>query len=151
VAFSTGSSSSSGSGRLQTASTTLAEINVTPLVDVMLVLLVVFMISAPLMQQGVQVDLPKANAQTLSEVPEQITLVVDKQKRISMNKQELAPGTLRTKLEAIAAAKPGVEVFIQADQTVAYGFIVQVMAEVKRAKISRVGMVTEPADPNARL
>ncbi len=131
--------------------TTLAEINVTPLVDVMLVLLVVFMISAPLMQQGVQVDLPKANATTLSEVPDQITLVVNRSRQILMNGKELPQGTLRARLEAISSAKPNVEVFIQADQSVAYGYIAQVMAEVKRARINRVGLVTEPGDANARI
>src|SRR3954469_5872467 len=99
--------------------TTLAEINVTPLVDVMLVLLIVFMISAPLMQQGIQVDLPKANAGTLSEVPDQLVLVVNRSKQISMNGNVLPAGTLRTRLEAIAAVKPNVEVFIQADQGIA--------------------------------
>jgi biopolymer transport protein TolR len=131
--------------------TTLAEINVTPLVDVMLVLLIVFMVSAPLMQQGVQVDLPKANAGTLNEVPEQLTLVVGKDKRISINGNVIEAGTLKGRLDAVYAVKPDVEVFIQADQTVPYGFIAQVMAEVKRAKINRVGLVTEPGDPSRSL
>src|SRR3954452_15584214 len=87
--------------------TTLSEINVTPLVDVMLVLLIVFMISAPLMQQGVQVNLPKANAGTLNEVPDQILLSVDKEYRISIADHAIPKGTLQKKLEAIAAAKPG--------------------------------------------
>lgn len=131
--------------------TTLAEINVTPLVDVMLVLLIVFMISAPLMQQGIQVDLPKANAQTLNEVPDQIVLVVDKARQISINGNVLASGTLRSRLEAISAVKPNVEVFIQADQGVAYGFIAQVMAEVKRAKVNRVGLVTEAGEASSKI
>lgn len=131
--------------------TKLAEINVTPLVDVMLVLLIVFMISAPLMQQGVQVDLPKANAGTLTEVPDQLVLVVNKTRKISINGNGVEAGTLRGKLEAIAAAKPSIEVFIQADQGVPYGFVAQVMAEVKRARINRVGLVTEPGDPNLKM
>src|SRR3954471_15900024 len=94
---------------------TLAEINVTPLVDVMLVLLIVFMISAPLMQQGVQVDLPKANTGALSEVPDQIVLVVHHSREITMNGSALPHGVLRTKLEAIASVKPNVQVFVQAD------------------------------------
>ena len=135
----------------QKTQTALSEINVTPLVDVMLVLLIVFMISAPLMQQGIQVDLPKANAETLSEVPDQLVLMVNKSRQVSINGTAITPGTLRAKLNAIAKAKPDIQVFIQADQTVPYGFIAQVMAEVKQAKISRVGLVTEPADNGFKL
>ena len=131
--------------------TTLAEINVTPLVDVMLVLLIVFMISAPLMQQGVQVDLPKANAGSLNDVPDQLLLVVTKARQILINGNAVHPGTLRSKLEAITPAKPDVQLFIQADEGVPYGFVAQVMAEAKQAKISRVGLVTEPGDAETRL
>ena len=146
-----GLSNQHGSSSSRSTPTALSEINVTPLVDVMLVLLIVFMISAPLMQQGIQVDLPKASAGTMSEVPDQLVLVVNHARQISMNGNVLAPGTLRTRLEAISAVKPNVEVFIQADQGVAYGFIAQVMAEVKKAKINRVGLVTEPGDPTHRI
>ncbi len=131
--------------------TTVAEINVTPLVDVMLVLLIVFMVSAPLMQQGVQVDLPKASAGSLSEVPDQLVLVINKGRQISINGKTVENGTLRGRLEAVAAVKPDVQIFIQADQGVPYGFVAQVMAEVKHAKINRVGLVTQPADPNFKL
>jgi biopolymer transport protein TolR len=140
-----GSRSSLGGGR-GTSTTTLAEINVTPLVDVMMVLLIIFMVSAPLMQQGVQVDLPKANAGSLNEVPEQLVLVVTGSRQIQINGNTVAPGTLFKKLQAIQAARPDVQVFIQADQTVPYGFIAQVMAEVKQAKIQRVGLVTQPGE-----
>jgi biopolymer transport protein TolR len=131
--------------------TTLAEINVTPLVDVMLVLLIIFMISAPLMQQGVQVDLPKANASSLNEVPDQVVLVVTKARQVMINGNALEAGTLRTRMQAMAAAKPNIEVFIQADQGVPYGFVAQVMAEIKKARVNRVGLVTEPADPNFKI
>jgi len=131
--------------------TTLAEINVTPLVDVMLVLLIVFMISAPLMQQGIQVDLPKANAGSLNEVPDELVLVVNKERKILINNNAIASGTLDARLQAMAAVKPNIEVFIQADQNVPYGYIAQVMAVVKHAKINRVGLVTEPGDPNQKL
>ncbi|MFN7684262.1 MAG: ExbD/TolR family protein [Oligoflexia bacterium] len=128
--------------------TALAEINVTPLVDVMLVLLIVFMISAPLMQQGVQVDLPKTTAQTLNETKEPLVLAINKNRQILIGEKAIEPGTLRARLEAIAAARPDVEVFIQADQGLPYGLIAQVMAEVKRAKIHRVGLVTDPSADN---
>lgn len=131
--------------------TTLAEINVTPLVDVMLVLLIVFMISAPLMQQGIQVDLPKANAGAMTEVPDQLVLMINKSRQIMISEHVIPSGTLAKKLEAIVAAKPKVEVVIQADQNVNYGYIAQVMAEVKRAGIGRVGLVTEPGDTHTKL
>lgn len=133
-------------GSRLSAPTALAEINVTPLVDVMMVLLIVFMVSAPLMQQGVQVDLPKANAGSLNEVPEQLVLVVTGSRQIQINGNTVASGTLFRKLQAIQAARPDVQVFIQSDQNVPYGFIAQVMAEVKQAKIQRVGLVTQPGE-----
>lgn len=147
----TGSTSSNHSFQGRTIPTTLAEINVTPLVDVMLVLLIVFMISAPLMQQGLQIDLPKANSGTLNETPEQLILEIDKNHKISIADHVIESGTLFKKLEAIVEARPATEVVIQADRSIAYGFVAQVMAEVKRAGIHRVGLATEPADPRIHL
>lgn len=134
-------------------STALAEINVTPLVDVMLVLLIIFMVSAPLMNnQGVQVDLPKTSAQTLNDAERPIILSVNKGRQILIGDKVIEQGTLRARLEAIAAARPNVEVFIHADQSLPYGLIAQVMAEVKRSKIHRVGLVTDPSgESRARL
>jgi biopolymer transport protein TolR len=140
-----------GTGGGRSLPTTLAEINVTPLVDVMLVLLIVFMISAPLMQQGVQVDLPKANAGTLNDVPDQVLLVVTKTRQVLINNNIIHPGTLRSKLEAMSAVKPDIQLFIQADEGVPYGFVAQVMAEAKQAKITRVGLVTIPDDSESRI
>lgn len=130
------------SGRRTSA--TLSEINVTPLVDVMLVLLIVFMISAPLMQQGVQVNLPKTAAQALDDQQDQIVLVVTADKKLLINKNEIRPRELRTKLAAIYQNKQTREIFIQADQDVSYGYVAQVIAEVKRAGVTKVGLVTEP-------
>jgi len=146
-----GFSPKSSNNQSRSTHTTLAEINVTPLVDVMLVLLIVFMISAPLMQQGVQVDLPKANAGSLSETPEQLDLVINRQKQILINGNKIQPGSLRARLDAMVAVKPDLEVVIQGDEGVPYGFIAQVMAEVKRAGINRVGLATSQADPNLQL
>jgi biopolymer transport protein TolR len=109
------------------------------------------MISAPLMQQGVHVDLPKANAGTLNEIPDQLVLTVNKLRQISIANHPVQTGTLRTKLEAIVTAKPKIEVIIQADQNINYGYVARIMAEVKRAGVNRVGLATQPGDPQARL
>ncbi|NDD90876.1 biopolymer transporter ExbD [bacterium] len=140
-----------GSIKDGSSQTALSEINVTPLVDVMLVLLIVFMVSAPMMNQGIQVDLPKTQAQTLNDTQDPVILVVNKNRQILINEKAIEPGSLRSKLQAIAAAKPNVEVFIQADQGLPYGVIATVMAEVKKAKILRVGLVTEPGDSKLKL
>ncbi|MCC7441368.1 MAG: biopolymer transporter ExbD [Bdellovibrionales bacterium] len=103
MAFS-GTPSSTSRGRTQG---TLSEINVTPLVDVMLVLLIVFMVSAPLMEQGVTVNLPKANAGSMDEAPEQVILAVDKSRKITVNGQGVAKGMLRERLIGIARQNPG--------------------------------------------
>ena len=145
MGFQTGGHSgiSLGTGSRGRTSSSLSEINVTPLVDVMLVLLIVFMVSAPLMQQGVQVDLPKAQGQSLDEQQEPIVLVVSADRKLMINKNEIQFSDLKNKLSAIYQTKSSKEIFIQADQTVPYGFVAQVMASVKRAGISKVGLVTD--------
>ncbi len=110
----------------------IAQINVTPLVDVMLVLLVIFMVTAPIIQQGVAVDLPKTRAAPL------------KNGAIYLNDNPIAIGDLRAKLVAIAQAKPDHQVLLRADRNVPYGEVVRVIAAVKEAGVSRLGMVTEP-------
>jgi biopolymer transport protein TolR len=138
-------------GRSQSGPAVLAEINVTPLVDVMLVLLIVFMISAPMMQQGIQVDLPKANSGSIDESHDPLLLVLDKNHQIAIGETLIERGTLFTKLKAIARAKPTTEIVIQADQSISYGWVAQVMGEVKRAGIQRVGLVTEPSENQTPL
>jgi biopolymer transport protein TolR len=132
--------------KIQSTTSTLSEINVTPLVDVMLVLLIVFMISAPLMQQGAQVELPRANAGSLNEAPEKIVLEIDSKYNIQMNGEKVKPGTLLESLKAVSSIKPQIQVFVQADKRVQYGYVARVIAEVKRANISRVGLVTLPGN-----
>ena len=119
----------------------LSEINVTPLVDVMLVLLIVFMVSAPLMQQGVEVNLPKANAGSLSDA---IVLSIQSNQHISLDSKSYSMSALSERLEALVIAKPELQILVQADQAVNYGVVAKVMALVKKAKIHRVGLVTAP-------
>ena len=144
MSMSGGSSSSSSQYNRRSSHSALSEINVTPMVDVMLVLLIIFMVSAPLMQQGVQVDLPKASGQSLDEQKEPVVLIVNKDKKIMINKNEIHLKNLKTKLAAIYETKSAKEIYIQADQSVNYGFVAQVMAEVKRSGITKVGLVTDP-------
>ena len=124
--------------------TSLAEINVTPLVDVMLVLLIVFMVSAPLLQQGVEVNLPKADAGSLSQSEDPIVLAIQSNSNIKLDEKNYSLASLGEKLAALAMAKPNLQILVQADQSVNYGVVAKVMAEVKKAKIHRVGLVTAP-------
>lgn len=124
---------------------TMAEINVTPLVDVMLVLLVIFMVTAPMMQQGVQVNLPKAETKAMNTNEETVIVTVDKSGKIFINKVEVAAADLRSKLAAMFSSKDKKEVFLKADAGVPYGEVVRAMADIKGAGIERLGMVTEPA------
>ena len=124
---------------------TMAEINVTPLVDVMLVLLVIFMVTAPMMQQGVQVNLPKADTKAMNPAEETVVVTVDKNDKVFINKEETPEGDLRSKLTDLFAQRTRKEVFLKADSSVPYGEVVKIMADIKGAGIERLGMVTEPA------
>lgn len=119
----------------------LSEINITPFVDVMLVLLVIFMVTAPLMQQGVDVNLPKAKGKPL-QPEERISLVIKRDRRIFMNETAVTIPEMRRKLEAISKMNPNI--FLKADKDVPYGLVVEVMGEVKEAGIEKLGMITEP-------
>ncbi len=124
---------------------TMSQINVTPLVDVMLVLLVIFMVTAPMMQQGVQVNLPKADTKSLSAKEEAIVVSMDRQGKLFIDRTEVASGNLKEKLIAILANRTKKEVFLKADRDVPYGEVVRAMADIKGAGVERLGMVTEPA------
>lgn len=121
--------------------TVLSEINVTPFVDVMLVLLVIFMVTAPLMQQGVDVNLPKARGKELPP-DERISLVIKRDRTVYMNDTPVSMAEMRQKLEAISRLNPNV--FLKADKDVPYGLVVEVMGEIKEAGIEKLGMITEP-------
>ncbi len=124
---------------------TMSQINVTPLVDVMLVLLVIFMVTAPMMQQGVQVNLPKAAAKALPAQEESVVVSVERSGRVFINSGEVPADQLQAKLSEMFATRSKKEVFLKADKDVPYGEVVKTMAEIKGAGIERLGMVTEPA------
>jgi biopolymer transport protein TolR len=122
---------------------TMSQINVTPLVDVMLVLLVIFMVTAPMMQQGVQVNLPKAEAKSLAPKEDTLVVSIEKSGKTSINSSEVAPDQLKEKLSAMLEGKAKREVFLKADSSVPYGDVVKIMAQIKGAGVERLGMVTE--------
>jgi biopolymer transport protein TolR len=124
---------------------TMSQINVTPLVDVMLVLLVIFMVTAPMMQQGVQVNLPKTESKALPSPEESVIVSIERSGKIFINAGEIPAADLRAKLTEMFAARSKKEVFLKADKDVPYGDVVKTMAEIKGAGIERLGMVTEPS------
>jgi biopolymer transport protein TolR len=119
----------------------LSEINVTPFVDVMLVLLVIFMVTAPLMQQGVDVNLPQAKGKDLPP-EERISIIIKRDSSIYMNDTLVTMPVLKQKLGAISKMNPNI--FLKADKDVPYGLVVEVMGEIKEAGIEKLGMITEP-------
>jgi len=122
----------------------ISDINVTPLVDVMLVLLVIFMVTAPILQQGVQVNLPKVRAAPLPGEDIQLVVNVDKNGGVLLNDARLSAPELETKLRAILRERPDRQVFLRADQDARYGDVVRAIAAIKGAGVERLGMVTEP-------
>jgi biopolymer transport protein TolR len=136
--------SAGGSGRQ-----TLSEINVTPLVDVMLVLLIVFMVTAPLIQQGVEVKLPEARAQPVKAEEEKLVLSLKEDRSIWLGGGEdaarLSLDELEERLRANARLRQDHELYLMADRALPYGFVVEVMAAVQRAGVTNLGMITNPA------
>jgi biopolymer transport protein TolR len=141
--------SSGGSGRQ-----TLTEINVTPLVDVMLVLLIIFMVTAPLIQQGVEVKLPEARAKAVDAEEQKLVLSIKADKTLYLGTSEDAAriplDLLEDKLKANTRAMKDKELFLMADRSLPYGFVVEVMATVQRAGVLNVGMITNPMPERVR-
>jgi len=122
----------------------MSDINVTPFVDVMLVLLIIFMVTAPMMTQGVDVNLPQVTAEPLNSEKEPLIVTVDAQGRVFIVDFEVGLDFMREKLAKILENRSDREVFLKADAGVAYGLVVRVMAEIKAAGVDRLGMVTDP-------
>lgn len=128
--------------------TTLSEINVTPLVDVMLVLLIIFMVTAPMLQQGIDVNLPQEGGGNLDPSTERLVITLAKNERMYLNDRRIdLPELEQTLRQATAATR---EVFLRADKDIPYGLVVQMMAVIKQAGIERLGIVTVPADDDGK-
>ena len=123
---------------------TISQINVTPLVDVMLVLLVIFMVTAPIIQQGVQVNLPQATAGAIAGQEEMLIVAINRSGKIYLNDNVMTLEELGQKLRAIRRLQPDKEVYLRADQEVKYGTVIKTIAEIKQAGIVKLGMVTRP-------
>ncbi len=131
---------------------TLSEINVTPLVDVMLVLLIIFMVTAPLMKQGVDVALPQTQARPIEhEQEDNLVLSITAERKIYVSSKgaeiEIPRDELVAKLEHNEKLKRDREIFLEADRSLPYGFVVDVMADLKRAGVEKMGMITESPPP----
>ena len=123
----------------------MSEINVTPLVDVMLVLLVIFILTAPLLASSIKLELPRTSAAKATQAPQFVTLVVDKTGVIFVNDQPVTLGALQARLMQTAAQNPDTEVQLRADAAVPYGQVVAVMGAAQNAGLMRIGFVAEPA------
>ncbi len=122
----------------------LSEINVTPFVDVMLVLLIIFMVTAPMMQQGIDVDLPETNTQPIRVQDEPLILTVQKDGKVFVARREIPQAELREKLAAIFEGRDSRELFLRADKEAPYGMVVKALAAAREAGATKLGMVTEP-------
>ena len=135
-----------GTGSSPKSRVTMSEINVTPLVDVMLVLLIMFMVTAPMMQQGIQVDLPKTSPSGVEPSEDPFVLVIHANRSLKIGQATVAMSDLRKKITAIFENRKNKQVYIQADKKVDYGVVAEAMAEVKAAGISNIGLITLPKD-----
>ncbi len=124
--------------------TVISQINVTPFVDVMLVLLVIFMVTAPILQQGVQVNLPEAKAGAIAGKEEPLVVSITEKGQVYLNDNRIKLAELKLKLQAIRRVQKGKEVFLRADKSVPYGVVMKAIATIKEAGIVKLGMITQP-------
>ncbi len=132
--------------RRNTDKKSMAEINVTPLVDVMLVLLIIFMVTAPMLSMGIDVNLPRVKSKSIDLAEEKLVLSINENKEIFLNKTRMPLQDLNAKLSAIFAERVDREIFLRADKNVSYGFVVEVMSEIRKAGVDKLGMITEPPE-----
>lgn len=131
-------SSSRGRKRL------VSEINVTPLVDVMLVLLIIFMITAPMMTEGVDIDLPETTSKALRQNENPIIIAIDNNKVISLDGKTVSEKLLIQQLNGLPSSKKDESIFLKADKNLPYGFVIKIMADIKTAGFNKLGMITTP-------
>jgi biopolymer transport protein TolR len=124
----------------------LSEINIIPLVDVMLVLLIIFMIAAPMMQQGLPIDLPKVTTKPLPSKEDIQVLTITRDRTLMLNTKRLDVGDLKGAIEFLFAQKSDKEIFLKADSAVPYGFVVACMGIIREAGVEKVNIVTKPLD-----
>ncbi len=124
----------------------MSDINVTPLVDVMLVLLIIFMVTAPMMMQGVNVSLPQTTPKPLPAERDHMTITLDRSQQIFINDYKVTLEALQGKMKKILEGRPDQKVYLRADKSVPYGVVVRVISEVKNAGVAKLGMVTEPLE-----
>lgn len=141
-----------GFGRLERSErpAPMSDINMTPLVDVMMVLVVIFILTAPLLANSIRLDLPRTGAASPSDAPSFVTLVVDKTGQAFLNDKPVTPAQLAASLRQSAARNPDTEVRLRADEAVPYGRIVQVMGAAQQAGLNRIAFVAEPPKSEAR-
>jgi biopolymer transport protein TolR len=129
----------SGKGRL------MSDINVTPFVDVMLVLLIIFMVTAPMMTHGVKVETPQTTHEKMDVSEKALVISIDGSRRVYINEYQLNADEVRQKLPTILDVKRTGEVYLKADKSLPYGLVMDVMAQIRDAGIEKIGMVTEPS------
>lgn len=126
--------------------TVLSEINVTPFVDVMLVLLIIFMVTAPMMQQGIEVELPETKNSGVPTTDEPFILVIKRNREIVAGTTTLVMKDLKSRIEAIFQSRKNKQIYLQADRQVPYGTVAEVMGEIRAAGIFQIGLITIPKD-----
>jgi biopolymer transport protein TolR len=124
----------------------MSEINVTPLVDVMLVLLIIFMVTTPMMQQGIDIELPETAPSGVATTDEPFILTIRKNRKLYVGEQNIAFDDFRKKIGVIFSSRKNKQIYLQADKAVDYGFVAETMAEIRAAGIFHIGLVTTTKD-----